>query len=206
MVCAACTTCGVCHFEPIRSSSSQSFNTPFPDLKGLTAHWRRNTMAQLPDNDRKPSIFSALNPLEWAKFGFHFVYMLVVALKHATWDQAREAVHHMPEDEVPAPAKAALVVFNAGWLFLIVIIWILTHALLPFLVFSIAEDLLLLALLVAGGSVSTWFFNLYARKLVGKPAFIRSRTVMAPDQIGEAFQPKEGVRERVPEGVRREDE
>jgi hypothetical protein len=165
-------------------------------------------MSNVPSNrDSQPGLFSLLNPFEWFKFGFHFVYMLVIALKHATWDQAREAVHHMPQDEVPAPAKAALVVFNAGWLLFLVVIWCLFHAVLPFMIFSVAEDLFLLALLVAGGSCSTWLFNLYARGKVGVPAFVRPRTmVVPPDQIPEQVDLGEGVRERAPEGVRREGE
>lgn len=172
-------------------------------------------MTQLPSN-REPSTTSTLlklvNPLEWFRIGFGFVSFLFLAFRHATWDQVREAAIHMPEDRIPAPAKAGLVIFHSASLLAVVVLWAITHALLPFLIFSIAEELFLGALLTGAISVSCWGFNRYARSIVGVPAFIRPRTVVVPadqvtGQIGEDLDVEgEGVRERVPEGVRREDE
>jgi hypothetical protein len=93
-------------------------------------------------------------------FPLRLCWEFIVAYKHATWDQAREALQHVRAPYVPAPAKWLLGVGLAVELLIAFKLWLLLHLMLPFLLASPVEDLLMVPPLC----VMLWGFNLYSRR------------------------------------------
>ncbi len=93
-------------------------------------------------------------------FVLKVMWTMIIALKRATWDQCVETVQHLADPRLSPWPKLALVAAVSASMVGAVLMWVVLHGLLPILLLSPIEEVVLTALILC----HLWEYNKYARR------------------------------------------
>ncbi len=117
-------------------------------------------------------------------FVLKIMWSMIVALKRATWDQCVETAQHLTDARLSPWPKLVLVLVVSASLAGAVLVWTLLHGLLPILLLSPIEEVVLTALILC----QLWEYNRYSRRklvelsTVDPPSVVAQEPVQAADE------------------------